>query len=231
MQVPSGLVAGQSTSNEDDQTVVRIRVAAAIYKSVMEGDHMKKISLLLLETHPTVKEQPSRVRLPIELENGAASRQLFMLATVIVLALATSHLVVAQTDPFLGTWKLNVNKSKFVPGPPRKSETRFVVSGSMGLNVSVQRVNGDGSTQQFQYTSNLDGKSYPIVGQGPWGANTIVATLTAPSTIQSILKKDSEVVATGISVVSQDGRVLTITTKGTDANGKAFNSVAVYDKQ
>ena len=33
----------------------------------------------------------------------------------------------AQTDPFLGTWKLNVKKSKFVPGPPRKSETRIVV--------------------------------------------------------------------------------------------------------
>lgn len=164
-------------------------------------------------------------------EPGTARRQLFTLATVVVLALSASHLLLAQTDPFLGTWKLNVSKSKFVPGPPRKSETRFVVSGPMGLNVSIQRVNGDGSTQEFQYTSNLDGKSYPIVGQGPRGANTIVATLTAPRTIQSILKKDSEVVATGTSVVSQDGRVLTITTKGTDANGEAFHSVAVYDKQ
>jgi hypothetical protein len=192
---------------------------------------MKKRSSLILETRPTVKEQLPRLTPPRTLEKGAAWRQLFTLATVVVLALSASHLVVAQTDPFLGTWKLNVNKSKFVPGPPRKSETRFVVSSSMGLNVSIERINGDGSTQEFQYTSNLDGKSYPIVGQGPWGANTIAATLAAPRTIQSTLSKDSKVVATGTSVVSQNGRVLTITTKGTDANGHAFSSVAVYDKQ
>jgi len=43
--------------------------------------------------------------------------------------------------------------------------------------------------------------------------------------------KDDKVVATGTSVLSKDGKVLTITTKGTDASGKPFNSVAVYDKQ
>jgi hypothetical protein len=30
---------------------------------------------------------------------------------------------------------------------------------------------------------------------------------------------------------SNDGKVLTITTKGMDASGKPFNNVAVYDKQ
>jgi hypothetical protein len=87
--------------------------------------------------------------------------------------------LVAQTDRFLGTWKLNVKKSKFVPGPPRKSETRIVVTGPSGMRVSVDRVNGDGSTQQFEYTTNLDGKTYPITGQGPYGADSISANLTA----------------------------------------------------
>jgi len=153
------------------------------------------------------------------------------IATVLVLALSVVGLMQAQTDPFLGTWKLNVNKSKFTPGPPRKSETRIVVTGPMGMKVSIKRVNGDGSTQEFEYTANLDGKSYPIIGQGPYGANSIAVNLTAPNTLQSTLSKDGKVVATGTSVVSNNGMVLTITAKGTDENGKPAESVTVYDKQ
>lgn len=139
--------------------------------------------------------------------------------------------LIAQTDPFLGTWKLNVKKSKFVPGPPRKNETRIVVTGPSGMRISVDRINGDGSTQQFEYTTNLDGKSYPITGQGPYDADSISANLTAPNTIQSTLTKNGKVVATATTVVSGGGQVLTITTKGTDAQGERFSSVVIYDKQ
>jgi len=77
----------------------------------------------------------------------------------------------------------------------------------------------------------LDGKSYPIIGQGPYGADSIAANLTAPNTIESTLSKDGKVVATATTVVSSNGKVLTITTKGTDAHGKAFTNVGAYDKQ
>jgi len=150
-------------------------------------------------------------------------------ALALVLSLAVW--VVAQTDPFVGAWKLNVIKSRFAAGLTRKSETRIVVTGPSGMNVSVKRVNGDGSTQEFEYTSNLDGKSYPIIGPGPYGADSIEANLTAPNTIQSTLKKGGKVVATATTVVSSDGKVLTITTKGTDASGKQFTNVSVYDRQ
>ena len=158
-------------------------------------------------------------------------KKLFSLLTMIILSLSFTELVLSQTDPFLGTWKLNVKKSKFVPGPPRKSETRIVVTGPTGMKVKVDRVNGDGSTQQFEYTSNLDNKTYPITGDGPYGADSIAANLTAPNTIQSTLTKGGKVVATATTVVSVNGKVLTITTKGTDAEGKHFTNVSVYDKQ
>lgn len=151
--------------------------------------------------------------------------------TVLVLMFFFIGSLIAQTDPFLGTWKLNAEKSKFVPGPPRKSETRIVVTGPFGMRVSVDRVNGDGSTQQFEYTTNLDGKSYPITGQAPYGADSISANLTTPNTIQSTLTKNGKVVATATTVVSGGGKVLRITTKGTDAQGKHFSNVSVYEKQ
>jgi hypothetical protein len=158
-------------------------------------------------------------------------KRFFAIATLVILALSLSCSLLAQSDPFLGTWKLNPKKSRFAPGAERKSETRVAVSSPMGLKVSVKRANGDGSVQEYEYTANLDGKNYPIVGQGPYGADSIGVNLTAANTLQSILTKDSKVVATGTSVVSAGGKVLTITVKSGDASGKQLSSVAVYDKR
>lgn len=153
------------------------------------------------------------------------------IATILIMVLSVAGSVPAQTDHFVGTWKLNVKKSKFVPGPMWKSETRIVSPGPLGMDVSVKCVASDSSAQEFNYTSNLDGKSYPITGQGPYGANTIATNLTTPNRIQSTLSKDNNVVATATSLVSNGGKVLTITTRGTGTNGKPFTSIAVYDKE
>ena len=150
---------------------------------------------------------------------------------VAILLLSLACVLLAQGDPFLGTWKLNGAKSKFIPGPARKSETRMVVSGPNGMKVSVKRINGDGSTQEFEYTSNLDNKTYPIVGDGPEGADSIAANLAAPNTIHSTLKKGGKAIATATLSVSADGKTLTITSKGIQADGKQFSNVAVYDKE
>lgn len=158
-------------------------------------------------------------------------KKVFSFLAMVIVALSLTELLLGQTDLFLGTWKLNVKKSKFDPGPPRKSETRIVVTGPTGMKVSVDRVNGDGSTEEFEYTTNLDNKSYPIIGQGPYGADSIAANLTAPNTIRSTLTKGGKVVATATTVVSSDGRVLTVTTLGTDSSGKHFTNTGVYDKQ
>jgi hypothetical protein len=44
-------------------------------------------------------------------------------------------------------------------------------------------------------------------------------------------KKGGKVTGTFRGVVSPDGKTLTITTKGTDAQGRPENNVVVYDKQ
>lgn len=148
-----------------------------------------------------------------------------------ILMLSVAGPLLAQSDPFLGIWKLNAQKSKFQPGPPDKSETRVVVSGPTGMKVSVDRIDGNCNAEEFENTTNLDGKDYPITGQGPFGASSVAANLTAPNTIQSTLKKGGRVVATVNAVVSNDGKILTITTKGAAASGKNLTDVSVYDKQ
>jgi hypothetical protein len=39
------------------------------------------------------------------------------------------------------------------------------------------------------------------------------------------------IVSTGTRVISPDGRMMTIATKGTDAGGRAFTNVEVFDKR
>jgi hypothetical protein len=51
------------------------------------------------------------------------------------------------------------------------------------------------------------------------------------STFTSELKKGGKVVATVRNVVSADGKTMTTTNTGTNAQGKPTKSVVVYDKQ
>jgi hypothetical protein len=150
---------------------------------------------------------------------------------VMVLTLLTSGLAMAQTDPFIGTWKMNSAKSNFGDGPARKSETRIVISTPTGMKIDVDRTNSDGSNQQFEYTANLDGKSYPITGNGPFGADAISVNLTSPNTLSAKLTRGGKLVAKATLVVSKDGKTLTITGEGTDEKGKKSKSAVVYDKQ
>ena len=51
------------------------------------------------------------------------------------------------------------------------------------------------------------------------------------STVQITQKKAGKVVITGTRVVSKDGKVMTVTAKGTNAKGQKVNSVLVFDKR
>jgi hypothetical protein len=153
------------------------------------------------------------------------------MAIALTLGLFSSSVAQAQTDPFVGTWKVNVEKSQFGPGTERKSETRIMESSPTGMKVSVDRTNADGSNQQYNFTTNYDGKSHPITGTAPYGADAVAITLGASNNLSFKLTKGGRVVGTGTSVVSADGKTLTITSKGLDASGKSVNSIAVYDKQ
>jgi hypothetical protein len=165
-------------------------------------------------------------------------KRLFTVVSVVVLTLAASGLLVAQSDPFTGTWKFDAAKSKFDPGPPYKSETRTNLRARMTgtdagdvYKASVERVNADGSAQQYRYSAKYDGKDYPISGQGPGGADTIAIKSIDANTLQATLKKGSKVLFRTKVVLSRNGSVMTFMTKGTDASGQPLNNVVVYDKQ
>jgi len=157
-------------------------------------------------------------------------KRVLKILSVPVLALVVSSAVPAQSsqsDPRIGTWKLNTAKSQ---GNTRKSETRTYTQSGASVTTHAEIVNGDGSTEVYEVTGKPDGKDNPYTGQGPWGADT-VSLKRVGNTFVSENKKGGKLLFTTRFAFSADGSVMTMTTKGVDANGKPINTVRVYDKQ
>lgn len=149
------------------------------------------------------------------------------------LVLAASVTMPAQTqkDAHIGTWKLSAAKSKFNPGPGYKSETRTYTPTADGYKFEGERVNPDGNVQKYGFTVKYDNKDYSVSGNDPGGADTVAVKLVDANHIESTSKKGHEDLYTSRVVVSPDGRVMTITTKGKNPDGEPFDNVQVYDRQ
>jgi hypothetical protein len=155
----------------------------------------------------------------------------FLLSFLVVTALAAVPLM-AQTNPFIGTWKLNVAKSKSEPGPVPKSQTRTVVADGDGTKYSFEGVRADGTAISYSFTVKYDGKDYPITGTGaPGGADSISIKRVGTNKAEAILKKDGKVVGKSTADVSKDGTVSTVRSKGKTPDGKDYSTDSVYDKQ
>jgi hypothetical protein len=135
----------------------------------------------------------------------------------------------AEADPFIGTWVLNVAKSKYDPGPAPKDQTVTYEAVAEGLKITVKGTNGDGSALSTSYTGKLDGKDYPSTGAPSWDMQALKRVNA--NTIEITRKKGGKVVQTGTNVVSADGKTRTITVTGVDEQGRKINNVSVYDKK
>lgn len=132
-------------------------------------------------------------------------------------------------DNWVGTWKLNAAKSKYSPGPAPKAQTLTFQAAPEGIKVIAESVNAEGQANKGGYTSKFDGKDVPMAANA--NADTTAPRRVDDNTYTSIWKKAGKVTITTKAVVSADGKTLTITRAGTDAQGRPENTTAVYDKQ
>jgi ABC-type transport system substrate-binding protein len=132
-------------------------------------------------------------------------------------------------DPMVGTWKLDVAKSKYSPGPAPSSATVTYEETADGIKRSGESINADGTKASFTYTAKYDGKDYPVSGSNLF--DTISVKKINDHTVASTLKKSGKVVSTSRRVVSKDGKTMTLTINGTNAKGEKTHNVQVFDKQ
>ena len=133
-------------------------------------------------------------------------------------------------DPFVGTWKQNIAKSKYSPGPAPKATTSTYAAAGKGYKVTVKTEPASGPAQEWSYTSDLDGKDVKVTGNNP-NADTVAVKRIDANTLEIVNKKGGKVTTTQKNVVAADGKTRTVTTTGTDAQGQKVSNVAVYEKQ
>ncbi|MGA2190916.1 MAG: hypothetical protein ABSH33_20550 [Steroidobacteraceae bacterium] len=132
----------------------------------------------------------------------------------------------SATDPVVGTWTLNVAKSKFSEGHALKSQTRTYSQSADGITLNMKTVGADGKETTTQTTYHLDGKDYPITGRPDF--DSLSGKQISPNTASFTLKKGGKTVGTTRRTVSKDGKTLTTTDK---MPGSTAVDTGVFDKQ
>ena len=128
----------------------------------------------------------------------------------------------------IGTWHLNVTKSTYSPGPAPKSQVLTIEAAGAGEKVTSELVSATGAKTVSVYTANYDGKPYPITGSET--ADTVTLKRVDANTSERTDSKGGKAVQTFIRVVSKDGKTMTVTIKGTNAQGQAVSNVVVFEK-
>jgi len=150
---------------------------------------------------------------------------------LVLFAVVGSCTLRAQSNPLVGTWKLNVARSKFDPGPAPKSLTRVVEAQGDGVKYTFDGVAADGAPIAYSFSVQFDGKFDPISGSLPSGADTISAKRTDASHFVATLKKGDKVIGTSKVAVSKDGKLTTVDSTGVTETGAKTHDVQVYEKQ
>jgi hypothetical protein len=148
---------------------------------------------------------------------------------MIVMAAAAAELAAQGADPIAGTWELNVAKSKYTSDRAPKSQTRTYVVAGQDIKVSSKGVDGSGKPTAASWTINYDGKDRPQTGNPD--ADTLSLKRVNAFTVEFTQKRAGKVVITGTRTISPDGKVMTITSKGTTAGGQTINDVEVFEKR
>jgi hypothetical protein len=158
-------------------------------------------------------------------------KRVLTVVAVAVLAMVGASSLQAQGNAVVGTWKLDLAKSKFDPGPGPKSLMRKVEAQGDGLKYAFEGVSAEGKPLSYGFTVKFDGKDYPVTGSMPGGVDSISAKRVDASNYEATLKKGGKVVSSSKVTVSPDGKITTVDSSGTNAAGAKMHDVQVYDKQ
>ena len=158
-------------------------------------------------------------------------RQSMAIAATIILILALVSVATAA-DPIIGTWKLNLAKSKFATqrsAPKELTEVYREIDGNQ-IEFTATAILADGSSYLLKGVWPAQGGIAKVL-QGGSPEVSYVQTLIEPGNWYRTALHDGKQVALIHKTFSKDGRVMIQTHKGMDRQGRPFEDVLVYDRQ
>jgi hypothetical protein len=159
-------------------------------------------------------------------------RRFFLGVLLVAPVIAMAFPVAARAqDVGVGTWKLNLAKSKYEPVSltPKSQVVRFEVLDGGGMKVVAETVDAQGTRVHTEVVTMFDGKASNV--RGAADRDTRVYRRIDNRTYEFVASVNGKVTTTTRTVLSADGKTRTNTTTGKNAQGQTVSSVAVYDKQ
>jgi hypothetical protein len=135
----------------------------------------------------------------------------------------------AADDVLNGTWKLNLAKSKYDPGPAPRSMTVTISVVNGAETYKMEGVDAMGKAIGASFTAKLNGPEAPTMGISY--ADTIQIKRLSPNHLIATHKMGGKVTMTTDVVVAADGMSRTLRYSGTNEKGVAVHDVVVFDKQ
>jgi hypothetical protein len=150
------------------------------------------------------------------------------LRTLLTAILLSGLLAASTTDPVLGTWKLNLSRSRFNPGPAPRSQTRTYVQTPNGIEVTIRSIDLKGRSSTIEFPEKYDGKDYAV--QGSDVADALAMVRINDYMAEASMKHGGMVVATARRLITDEGKTLVISFKELSSEHPVDNEL-VYEKQ
>ncbi len=147
-----------------------------------------------------------------------------------LMALLAPLLLAAASDPFVGTWKLNPDKSTFEKGAARPPKWLTMTYTRVGDVVTVTAVvpQPDGKERKIIHTETFDGQPHDRYEGKPNG-ETLTHRRIDQRTEETVWRKDGKPMAITTRTVSADGNTLTSVVRSPGKDEP--DNVMVYERQ
>jgi hypothetical protein len=130
------------------------------------------------------------------------------------------------SDAQVGTWKLNVAKSKY-GGPAPQASINKIEAVEGGIRLIADNVDATGKSSHDEYTVKYDGKDHPVKTNP---ARTIAYRKIDDYTFEAVGKNSGRITTTARLIYSKDGKTRTVIATSIDGDGKKSESTRVYDR-
>jgi hypothetical protein len=135
-----------------------------------------------------------------------------------------------MTDPFVGTWTLNLERSEFDPNHRPSQGTMTWRSGDGGEYLLLAEGVDEKGRPCAEKPQRLlpDGNAYPI--ENLPGLTSVTTRPSAHVIRAEARREDASLVGEGTYEVAADGKTMTATTKGFDSQLRPFTMRTVWDR-
>ena len=149
--------------------------------------------------------------------------------TALALAVVTASALpsFAQSNPLIGTWKLNLEKSKFVSGTAPKEQTNVYTQDGQNIKNTSKGVDYQGNPFETILLHIYDGQPHPSTGNPFYDSSTY--TKIDDHTIFWSRSKNGKQVLVGRMVMAPDGK--SYTTANVTTVGKGGTDTTVAERQ